>query len=218
MLLLCLYSILSKDSIFIYFNLCISFFKDILFIYAFLFLCISCYFSHPCFWHNFLYLKLICISLILHCSLTVENYNLHVVDNLMFKPQSPPFAACYCCASTVVFLKTLFLSSAEWGKEERVDFWALGKATSIVTPGRPGLPAIGCKFVNTLLLRGPITFISCCYLNVTDTMTSITDIVSVINNTCKSLIRCTNPVSLRIRFWWMGMATSSLINYWGLFE
>ena len=28
---------LSKDSIFIYFNLCISFFKDILFIYAFLF-------------------------------------------------------------------------------------------------------------------------------------------------------------------------------------
>ena len=84
------FSSLSKDSIFIYFNLCISFFKYILFIYAFLLSNSFFFYASPVCPIIFC-IKLMPISLILHCSLTAK----------------------------------IFLSSAEWGTEERVDFWAL---------------------------------------------------------------------------------------------
>ena len=62
---------LSKDSIFIYFNLCISFFEDILFIYAFLFSNSFFFYASPVS-HIIFCIKLMPISLILHCSLTAK--------------------------------------------------------------------------------------------------------------------------------------------------
>ena len=62
---------LSKDSIFIYFNMCISFFEDILFIYAFLFSNSFFFYAAPVSSIIFC-IMLIPISLMLHCSLTAE--------------------------------------------------------------------------------------------------------------------------------------------------
>ena len=66
-----MYVSLSKDSIFIYFNLCISFLEDILFIYAFLFSNSFFFYAAPVSRIIFC-IKLIPISLMLHCSLTAE--------------------------------------------------------------------------------------------------------------------------------------------------